>query len=657
MKRITGRAYLGPRPFGPGQADIDRFFGRADAANVLAGWWRDNRLTFAVGHAGRGKTSLLNAGVLPLLADERLAVLPVGRLSHGVTFPIAALPSHNPYTLALLRSWAPGESASRLAGQTIHQFLRRRATDDPVLAAIDPVDELLAVTGQRLRHRQCFLHELAEALESVARLHLLIVGREEAVSLAASALGNGARYEVPRLTWQETIEAVSRPLTATGRSLGDGAAERLISDLQTSRIADATNSSRYVSDDGIDPSLLQVACAFLEDSLPADSGRVTVRDVRGYGDVDAALTAYLRTVISEVADDYDDIAAKQLCSWLRDTFITELGTKGKAYEGVTTTAGMPNAVARALEDHHILISLPESGSRWYELLNERLIQPLRELTDIQAPRTSYPDRLRMAEHAFTIGELDLAQRYADDIVRNLRDHNRRLQAEACSLLGNLAFERDKPEEAEEHYRKAMERFAAISDTSAVAYQLAAVGQTLMAQGQITTAADALHGATTRMPGDLMIRIAHAHALWQLGSPRAAAAELTVALNIDGGNIAALTARGEILADLGEARDALLDLDRVPAQDQPNIRAARGLAFTILKDRKAARRETELALSEGTQNGPALLYAARAASLDGDDLTAAELARQATVASDPPLGLPHRATARRLMERGARHPMR
>jgi hypothetical protein len=102
MSKTTGWPYPGSRPFR--QADRDRFFGRATEAALLAERWQNNSLTFAVGRAGRGKTSLLQASVLPLLADQNVTVLPIGRLSHGATFPFAALPGQNPYTLALLCS-------------------------------------------------------------------------------------------------------------------------------------------------------------------------------------------------------------------------------------------------------------------------------------------------------------------------------------------------------------------------------------------------------------------------------------------------------------------------------------------------------------------------------------------------------------------------
>jgi Flp pilus assembly protein TadD len=643
MDKSAIRPYPGPRPFR--QADQPRFFGRSDDVVMLAKLWQINRLTFLVGKAGRGKTSLLDAGILPALSRENATVLPVGRLSYGATFPFAALPPHNPYTLALLRSWSPGETATRLADQTIQGFIRRQLGKEPILAAIDPADELLADTGPRTVDRRRFLGELAEALETTPRFHLLVVGREEAISVVAKALGNGARFDVPKLTWPSALEAMTKPTARAGRSFGDGAAEKLLVDLQTSHTAVDDGTERDVTDDRVEPALLQITCDHLWTSLPADAGVITVRDIGSYGDVDTALAAYWGTVIAEVAEGHD-IRAKRLASWLRSTFITERGTRNKAYEGAATTASMPNAVVRALEDRYVLIRRVQSGTRWYELLSDRLIEPLR--TSEVRPSTVAPGaHLRGAERALALGELDLAERHARKIVRLPLGADARVHAEAHTLLGNIAFEREKPEEAEVHYREAMELFGVVSDTRAMAHQLAAVGQTLVAQGRFAEAVQELHAAAGRIPNDLVVQVNLALALWQLGAGKAAVGVLTGALGIDGGNVAALQARGEILADLGEAREAMRDLDRVILYGRPSTRAARGLALAELGDKSAGRKEIEDAVAEAQQNGPVLLYAARAFHESGDDNAARHYALQAADATDPPLSPQHREVARQL----------
>ncbi len=641
MHDASGRPYPGPRPFGP--ADRRRFFGRAEEVAALAQDWLSNRLTYLTGSAGRGKTSLLEAGLRPLLASRKATVLPIGRLHEGAAFPAATLPVHNPYSLALLRSWAPGEATTRLAGLSIADFVRQLPASGAVLAAIDPIDELVFVTGSRRFHRHRFLAELRDALDAQPRLHMLLVGRQEGADVFADVLGRGLRYELEPLTWSSALEAMTRPLAGTSWSFDERAADSLLADLQTSRVTGEGGQERLVSDERAEPVLLQVACAGLLNALPSGSAKITEREIRAYGDVDAVLAEHCGGVIAKVAEDHER-KVKQLRTWLIGTFITELGTRGIAYEATAATAGMPNEVVRALEDRHLLTARWQNGSRWYELLSDRLIEPLRQAPMMHPALVEPDEQFRSAERALSEGDLDKAELCAQKMLRPTSPTGLRLRANAQSLLGNIAYERGKPMDAESRYRKAAELFAAAEDIRGAACQLAAVGQTLLAQGRAAEAARELHAAVTRLPSDPLLATELAEALWQDGRGAAAVAILNDVLRIDGGNRAALRARGEILAFIGEAKQAMLDLNRVSSMDGPQVKAARGLALAELGDQWAARKEIEAALAEGPRNGQVLLAAARVFSSSGDELAARDFAQQAADATDPPLSPSHRQAA-------------
>jgi tetratricopeptide (TPR) repeat protein len=653
MIKTVDTPYPGTLPFR--QIDHTRFYGRAKDALILADSWRFNQLTFAVGQVASGKTSLLNAGVFPLIAGKRADVLPVGRLSYGSTFPFAALPEHNPYTLSLLRSWSPGETsgtATRMAGWTVRDFVRQRAgmREVPILAAIDQSEELLATSPPRSTYRRQFLDEIAEAIRHEPRLHLLVVVREDAVGSITDVLGAGFSHCVKPLTRQHAIEAVAGPAAGTSRPYEPEAAETIVTDLQTSTIRGSDGYERHAVSKDVQPALLQIVCARLWEWMPADAGPITVQDARDYGSVDSALAAHYGKVIAAVASEHG-LSTRRLHSWLLDTFVTEHGTLGTAYEGPNGTANMSNAVVRALQDRHLLAATRRSGLRWYELLSERLVEPLRAATYERPSQAEPSESLRAAERALTLGELDAAELYAKEILQAKRRSDPRLQAEAVSLLGNLAHEREKPVEAEDRYRGAARRFEELRDTKAVGRQLAAVGQTLAAQGRYAEAVSELRSAVDRVPNDLVVRTGLGLALWRLGEGRTGAAVLTDVLGIDGGNPEALRARGEIFADLGRARDALADLDRVPLDGWPSARAARGLALAELGQQDASNREIEHALEKAPDNGVVLLFAARASELQGEKAAVYELARRAVNAADPALAPEHLEQARRLLASG------
>ena len=651
--RLPTVPYPGALPFL--QSDQAHFFGRRTESKALAEFWQDNQIVLVAGPVACGKTSLLNAGVLPILAQDGAHVLPPGRVSYGATFPSAALPRHNPYTLAVLRSWAPGEASTRLVDLTVRDFIKARAqrTSGPLYAAIDQVDDLPAESGRRRDQRDNFFAELTDAVDAEPRLHLLLVARTDSAEVISKMMRRAARFELGALTQLDAVEAVSGPAARAGRSFAGGAAEKLIADLQTSCIVVVKGAERHVHSEQVEPALLQAVCARLWNSLPSGADQVTTRDVRLFGDVDQALAAYCREVVASVADDFDRPVA-WVRNWLLRTFVTELGTRGTAYEGLTETAGVPNEVARALADRHLLLVEQRSGSRWYELLADRLIQPLREMVDELPTAASPPEYLSAAERALAQGRLEVAQRYAGLALRHSAETDLRLRAEAESLLGNIAVERGEAAkakvEAASHHRAAAGLYEAIRDTSGAAAQLAAIGQLLIAQQRPDDALEELSAARDRMPDDPVIQTDLALALWRLGKGQGAVAHLTRVLALDGGNTVALRARGEILADLGDPRQAKLDLDRVPLAEWPATRAARGLALARLGDRVGADAEIDAALDEAPSNSDVLLRAARAKAFIGDENAAEDLAWRAVDANDPVLPAYHREVALQLAGR-------
>lgn len=647
----TDAPYPGSRPFL--QSEQDRFFGRGAESKALAEFWQDNSVVLLTGPAASGKTSLLNAGVLPIFARHRERVLPVGNVSSGATFPSPVLPEHNPYTLALLQSWSPDEAPARFVDLTVADFIKALGVrrQGPLYAAIDQLDDLPDDSSPRRDHRDRFLAELADAVEAQPQMHLMLLARELAADWLCARLDKVARFDLEALTRPAAIEAVARPAAGTDRPFADGAAEMLVGDLVTTRMVVDQGAERHARDARVEPSLLQAACARLWDSLPAGTERITTRDVRLYGDVGKALAAHCGQVIAAVADDFE-----RPVGWLRHrllrAFITDLGTRGTAYESLTETAGIPNGIVRALADRHLLSVQRRSGARWYELLADRLIQPLRDAVDELPPGPDPAGHLAAAERALARGELDAAQRYAEAALRDAPEDDLRLRAEIESLLGNIAAEDRESAaakaEAESHYWAAARYFGTVPDTLAVASQLAAVGQMLVARQRAADAIGVFKSARDRAPGDLVIRTDLALALWVLGEGRAAVTELNKVLAMDGGNATALRARGEILSELGEAEAAILDLNRVSLDERPASRAARGLALARLGDSSAADLEVDDAVTEAPWNGAVLLHAAQAKALNGDANAAEELARRAVNASDPGLPAYHRQVALQLV---------
>jgi hypothetical protein len=497
------RVYPGARPFERGESG--RFFGRKDEAADLGQHWLENPVTYLYGPAGIGKTSLLTAGVLPEVESRNVSLLPVGSLSHGARLPVAALGAHNPYTLALLRSWSDTDNA-KLAGLTVIDFVRRyarrRAQSVLIMAAIDQTDDLFAGPESREEHRRYFLYQLEEALRE-PNLRLLVSIREDSLAEVAGAIGDGKRFRLNPLGIAAAEEAAKGPGEFDSR-----AASELINRIRTSHIASTGGHERLFFSDDVEPALLQIACAWLRDSVPADSSPITMREIRKHGNVDAALSSYCSAMIATVAEAHD-IQVERLHLWLINTFITVGGYHSATPERLTGIGGQPKSVARAFEDRYMLRAHvdPPFGSRSYQLISERLIEPLRHAAhDEAAPEEDPVAYLKAAERALNTGELVLAEWYASRVLSIAPDTALRWHAEARSLLGNLAYERRQFEQAEEEYWAAATLFEAMSDKIAVVRLLAAISRTLFDRGLTSRALEQLTAAQRRATPDATVQL-------------------------------------------------------------------------------------------------------------------------------------------------------
>ncbi|MFB9884364.1 hypothetical protein ACFFMN_41175 [Planobispora siamensis] len=652
--------YVGLRAFR--REDGVKFFGRTREARELADLWQANRLTILYGPSGVGKTSLIHAGVLPLLDPRMTDVLPIGRVSHGSPFPSAALSEHNPHVFALLSSWAPHETPTRLAGLTLHGFLQRRpprydAYGDPVLRlmGIDQAEELFGDFAHRRPYREWFISQLVDALDNDSNLRLLVAIREDylAAMLPHEPKLAGmprSRFPLRPLDTAAAVLATEGPLRGTARSFAPGAAEELVEGLRMVRVGRMLGQEVVADTEVVEPYQLQVVCSAMWRSLPPDVRVITSDHVRRLANADRSLTDFSERMIGEVAHDHYGGDAGRLRTWLRRNFITELGTRELVYQGETLTAGEPNYVIRALVERRILREEIRAGTRWCELSHDRLIQPIlqhdgRGVAEAVRPLTP-EEYLRAAELALRDGEFGLAAKQAEEALERCGD-NTRLRAEIESFLGNVAHRREDYEKAAAHYRTAAVLFETLGATAAVGRLLAGIGRLRLAQGRPSAAVRELLSAIRRVPNETAIQTELAWALWYDGHPEAAGDVLNDVLSREGNATEALRARGEILAGLGHGPAALRDLDRLRPLQWPSARAAYALALASTGQVAEAEREVTEVLAEAEDHGPALIYAAKVRELAGDQDSAAELAIRARRAQSPSLPAHLKAEADRL----------
>lgn len=387
--------YVGPQPFQ--RTDWKRFFGREESTDELFSLVLASRVVILYAQSGVGKSSIVNAGLCPLLERNGFNVLPIARVQGGLPAGKTALQLGNPYVYFTVASWSeqvPDAAAEGALNATLARLPRE--TDrygDPVyrLLIFDQFEELFTSFPACWAQRSRFAEELARCLAHDERLRILLVVREDhladVLSLAeAFPASYRSSMRLSLLGKDDAVEAIEGPLRGTGFSYAEGVANRLAEDLTRVRVETSPGEVVEVPGDSIEPVQLQVVCTELWRALPPGATVITAEHVSSLGDATAALAHYYDNAVRGTARraKVDPIFVRR---WISSELVTPAKTRGTAYRGVRLTAGLPNPAVDALENRHVIRAETRAGARWYELTHDRFLRPV-EQANVRAMRQS-----------------------------------------------------------------------------------------------------------------------------------------------------------------------------------------------------------------------------------------------------------------------------
>ncbi len=380
--------YVGPRPFE--RQDSARFFGRDQEARELLSLVVANRAVVLYAQSGAGKTSLLNAQVVPLLEAEGFEVWPVARVQGPTVNGIDLAEIGNIYAFYALFSWAGHEGETAVwSHQTIPAYLQtyphaqdESGYDQPRVLIFDQLEELFTAYPARWQEREGFLNQIARALDNDPLLRVVFSLREDYVAQLdpyAHLLPRnlGVRFRLERMRPEAALAAIRSPLRETERNFAPGVAEQLVEDLRAVRAETPGGGVKTVTGEFVEPVQLQVVCQNLWEDLPPEVTTITAEHLRQFGDVDQALSNFYTRAVNRALPlaGMDEEALRQ---WFETSLITPAGTRGTVYRGVQETAGVDNTAVQILEDMHIIRGEIRAGSRWVELTHDRLIEPIQQ---------------------------------------------------------------------------------------------------------------------------------------------------------------------------------------------------------------------------------------------------------------------------------------
>lgn len=419
--------YVGPRSFTVDQAGW--FKGRDAEANDLLSLLLARRVMLFFAQSGAGKTSLLNAKLIPMLEDEKVGfeVLTVGRMGDAIEPPENTDASFNIFTFNLAVSLGVTDKPEHLAGVRLSDFLLDIVSDGkafryvgrheegeeetavyPELSVdtsdqhlkrrvliIDQFEEIFTVHPERERERIAFFKQVSEAMAEDPYLYVLFSMRGDYIDRLSPYVkylpdSLRTRYYMERMREQAALDAVCLPAEKEGRSFEIDVAQKLVQCLR--------GSDLYV-----ETVQLQVVCLQLWQSLATIEGEkitmdnvveiaanLTTREpnddsiVQETADplvvfIDNAMASYYQQAINAILHHPDvSMAEHELRNWFSTKLITASGTRNLLARGETETDGIPEAVVKLLDEDYYLVRNDMRGGRpFIELVHDSFVEPIR----------------------------------------------------------------------------------------------------------------------------------------------------------------------------------------------------------------------------------------------------------------------------------------
>ncbi|KOG34097.1 nSTAND1 domain-containing NTPase [Streptomyces resistomycificus] len=393
--------YPGLAPFS--EADAGLFFGREELVSAVLHSLGQDQMCTILGGPGSGKTSLVNAGVLPAL---RAGLLPGSDL-----WPIVRVHQHGGAEglLEALRSLVSRrqDSGSDLGPEDLTRALG--AQFDRVVVVLDQFEELFTSADADRRAQVIgLLRRLTDAPDPVLlpltalRSDFLVQAHEHASFLV------GRTVIVPPMSREELRQAVLMPARATGLQLEPGLVERLMQDM------------------GDEPrSLALLQSVLLSMWQRRVDGYLTHRSYEGSGGVQGGLAHAAETLFSSLSPDDRSRARELLLSLV--AFAPNGPPVGRTVLASTVTAMGAAEVCELMLRHRLLVTTDDAQNEARVRLSH------------QAVMGAWPRFRDWIEEARS--ELELRQKLiaaAEDWARSGRDRKGLLGEESVTFIRTTA---------------------------------------------------------------------------------------------------------------------------------------------------------------------------------------------------------------------------
>ena len=371
--------YVGPRAFRTNET----LYARDRETHELADLLVAERIVLLHAPSGAGKTSVIRAGLRPLLEQRRFRPTVPLRVN---TPPPANGRVHNRYVystaLGLLGEREPEELAELDLEQVVEQAAA--AVDGGFLVLVfDQFEEILTIDPTDWEGQAGFFMELGAALAN-GRVWALFSMREDymggLVRYVRFLPGHlQARYRLDFLDRAAAKSAIQLPARDHGVEFTDEAAAELVRRLALVKVQSPDHDVTEIEAPYVQPVQLQVVCRRLWTSVAKQKGDdfsvIDLADVEAYADISRALRSYYGATVEEVAAK-TGAAEGAIRDWFEKRLITEQRFRCQTVTGPESGDVDPRVVLEELESAYLIRSDERANVFWYELTHDLLVDAI-----------------------------------------------------------------------------------------------------------------------------------------------------------------------------------------------------------------------------------------------------------------------------------------
>ncbi len=302
--------YRGLEPFTAEHAQW--FQGRKDAVRqVLANLAQQQRMTLLLGPSGSGKSSLVQAGVLPALAAGELP-------GSDRWLPVLARPGQD-LLVELERAGLPGASSDGIAA-AVTRKLAADPTRQRVVLIIDQFEELLtsSLTGRQQERRLAATDQITAAVKSHVALSVIMIMRDDFYPQQAALAPKLLKAAMPgllnvpgTLSQEDLHDIITLPAHDVGARFEHGLPEQMITDILATTPEGTTTRQAPVT---VLP-LLELTLSQLWKRR--HDGYLTHNAYRRIGGVTGSLTTWCDTALNQLPPNRRPTAHRILTSLVR----------------------------------------------------------------------------------------------------------------------------------------------------------------------------------------------------------------------------------------------------------------------------------------------------------------------------------------------------